>query len=107
MAGNPVTSLPVDMLFSVKDIKLLDIRDMELRSLPVGFIPDGTILNTITLSGNPWKCDCDVAPLLSFIRYVATSSGAPKRRFFGLISHTTPTEASLTVKNSSVLNRFG
>ena len=68
LSGNPIEEFPEDLLQGLPAMKNLHIENMRLSEVTWKFIPKLRFLNTITIAGNPWKCDCSVRPLLHFIK---------------------------------------
>ena len=68
LSGNPITSLPENLLTQLTKIKVLDLSNMKLEKLREGFIPRGVWPNTISLSDNPWKCSCDIMWITNMMR---------------------------------------
>lgn len=69
LSKNAITELPLTALSPNLQILTLDSNNLTALETPVlDFLKNSTNLRNLTLSGNPWRCDCDSRDFLSFIQ---------------------------------------
>jgi len=62
LSGNRLTAVPPDVVISVhSSLKHLDVSGNLLTTLDREGFPSWTAVERLSLAGNPWQCDCELA----------------------------------------------
>uniref|UniRef100_A0A663N1T5 LRRCT domain-containing protein n=1 Tax=Athene cunicularia TaxID=194338 RepID=A0A663N1T5_ATHCN len=65
--ANHLSALDDEVFASLPDLKTLNLRKNQLQSVPRGLLDPLKKLSSVYLSGNPWRCDCNLCYLHSWI----------------------------------------
>uniref|UniRef100_A0A8C0HRQ2 LRRCT domain-containing protein n=1 Tax=Buteo japonicus TaxID=224669 RepID=A0A8C0HRQ2_9AVES len=64
---NQLSALDDEVFASLPNLKTLNLRKNQLESVPRGLLDPLKKLSSVYLSGNPWRCDCNLCYLHSWI----------------------------------------
>jgi Leucine-rich repeat (LRR) protein len=73
-----ISGWPVHLLYSLKELEILDISNNKLRSVTRSLVSDHDKLMWLSLSGNPISCDCKLQELWRWCseRYARTHTAS-------------------------------
>ncbi|KAK9401568.1 carboxypeptidase N subunit 2 [Crotalus adamanteus] len=73
---NCLSALPGAAFANLSSLEALDLAHNRLQSLPEGFFDANEMLASLALEGNPWRCDCRLAPLADWLSTMEQPLGA-------------------------------
>ncbi|XP_072213751.1 platelet glycoprotein Ib alpha chain [Excalfactoria chinensis] len=79
LSDNALEELPGGLLRDLERLETLWLSGNRLRALPAGFFPEGHLFAYVFLTDNPWRCDCDLLYLRSWILNNQGSVYEPER----------------------------
>ncbi|XP_038128078.1 platelet glycoprotein V [Cyprinodon tularosa] len=65
---NKLSRLPGNIFQDLTSVVTMDLKNNNLNSLPGDIFLSNTVLKSLTLSGNPWDCDCAIRGLTRWLK---------------------------------------